>query len=67
MHEIDKLGIGKVMEESMTYMNGLDLHLSFDIDALDPFFAPHTGRVYRVPSAQCTVYVYNSNNLYSNY
>ena len=50
MHEIDKLGIGKVMEESMTYMNGLDIHLSFDIDALDPFFAPHTGRVYSVYS-----------------
>jgi arginase len=45
MHEIDKLGIGKVMEESMACMKDLDIHLSFDIDALDPFFAPHTGNV----------------------
>lgn len=43
MHEVDKLGIGKVMEETLDHINKRDIHLSFDIDGLDPFFAPHTG------------------------
>ncbi len=43
MYEVDKLGIGKVMEQTLDHINGRDIHLSFDIDALDPFFAPHTG------------------------
>lgn len=44
MFDIDKLGIGKVMEECVEYLSShSDIHLSFDIDAIDPFFAPHTG------------------------
>jgi arginase len=43
MHDIDRLGIGKVMEECIAYIGDRDIHLSFDIDAIDPFFAPHTG------------------------
>lgn len=43
MHEVDKLGIGKVMEETLDHIKQRDIHLSFDIDGLDPFFAPHTG------------------------
>ena len=43
MYDVDRLGIGKVMEETNDYLQGRNLHLSFDIDALDPFFAPHTG------------------------
>lgn len=43
MYEIDKLGIGKVMEQTLDYIGKRDIHLSFDIDAMDPFFAPHTG------------------------
>jgi arginase len=43
MYDIDRLGIGKVMEETLDYVGKRDVHLSFDIDAIDPFFAPHTG------------------------
>lgn len=43
MYHVDKYGIGKVMEECLDYIGDRDIHLSFDIDAIDPFFAPHTG------------------------
>ena len=44
MHDIDRLGIGHVMEETEEYLKDHDsIHLSYDIDALDPVFAPHTG------------------------
>jgi arginase len=44
MYDVDRLGIGKVMEECNDYLADKEnLHLSFDIDAIDPFFAPHTG------------------------
>ena len=47
MFDVDKLGIGRVMEECCSYLEGRKIHLSFDIDALDPFFAPHTGTAVR--------------------
>ena len=48
MYDIDKLGIGKVMEETLSYLNHKEsIHLSYDIDAIDPFFAPHTGTAVR--------------------
>lgn len=47
MYDVDKLGIGKVMEQVNDYMDGRNIHLSYDIDALDPFFAPHTGTAVR--------------------
>ncbi|NRF93335.1 arginase [Paenibacillus frigoriresistens] len=42
MHEIDRMGIEKVMEKALqTAGNGTDgIHLSFDIDSLDPLEAP---------------------------
>lgn len=43
MHEVDKHGIGKIMEMAMDHVNpGRDrpTHLSFDVDALDPTVAP---------------------------
>ena len=46
MHEVDKYGIGKVVEMAMDHVNpGKDkpIHLSFDVDALDPSVAPSTG------------------------
>ncbi|KAE9392007.1 Ureohydrolase [Gymnopus androsaceus JB14] len=42
MHEVDKYGIGKVVE-----MADLPIHLSFDVDALDPSVAPSTGTPVR--------------------
>lgn len=48
MYDVDKLGIGKVMEETEDYLSKKkNIHMSFDIDALDPMFAPHTGTAVR--------------------
>jgi arginase len=48
MHEIDKLGIAKVMELTFEYLGkNTPLHLSFDVDALDPTVAPATGTPVR--------------------
>ncbi|CAG8961321.1 hypothetical protein HYFRA_00013782 [Hymenoscyphus fraxineus] len=48
MHDIDRHGIGRVMEMALGYI-GTDtpIHLSFDVDALDPTYAPSTGTPVR--------------------
>ena len=46
MHEVDKWGIGRVVEMALDHVNPgrtLPIHLSFDVDALDPSVAPSTG------------------------
>ncbi|CAM2111765.1 unnamed protein product [Caretta caretta] len=46
MTEIDQLGIGKVMEETLSYLlanKKRPIHLSFDVDGLDPSLASATG------------------------
>lgn len=46
MAEIDQYGIGRVMDHAMQAVNPdgkLPIHLSYDIDALDPAIAPATG------------------------
>ncbi|MFO1441818.1 arginase [Bacillus sp. Bva_UNVM-123] len=45
MHEIDRLGMTKVMEETIDYLkNKTDgVHLSLDLDGLDPHDAPGVG------------------------
>ncbi|WP_019244582.1 MULTISPECIES: arginase [Bacillus] len=45
MHEIDRLGMSKVMEEAILYLkNRTDgVHLSLDLDGLDPIEAPGVG------------------------
>ncbi|KAI0811001.1 hypothetical protein BC629DRAFT_1589741 [Irpex lacteus] len=50
MHEVDKYGIGKVVELALDHVNpkrDLPIHLSFDVDALDPTVAPSTGTPVR--------------------
>lgn len=50
MHEVDKYGIGKVVELALDAVNpnrDLPIHLSFDVDALDPSVAPSTGTPVR--------------------
>lgn len=50
MHDVDKYGIAKVVDMALERVNpGLKrpIHLSFDVDALDPFFAPATGTPVR--------------------
>lgn len=45
MHEIDRLGISRVMEQALeTVTRGTDgVHMSFDLDSLDPRDAPGVG------------------------
>lgn len=47
MHEIDRYGIGHVMELALEHLAGRPLHLSYDIDAVDPLLAPATGTTVR--------------------
>jgi len=45
-HRVQKLGIGQVMARTMEILNPhgtRPIHLSFDIDGIDPAFAPSTG------------------------
>ncbi|KAL5114404.1 Arginase, catabolizes arginine to ornithine and urea [Pleosporales sp. CAS-2024a] len=48
MHDVDRHGIGKIMDMALAWI-GMDtpIHLSFDIDALDPMYAPSTGTAVR--------------------
>jgi arginase len=45
MHEIDRLGMASVMEETITYLKDKTdgVHLSLDLDGLDPTDAPGVG------------------------
>jgi len=48
MHDIDRHGIGKVMDMVLEYIGeDTPIHLSFDVDALDPTHAPSTGTPVR--------------------
>ena len=51
MHDIDRYGIGSVMEKAIHHllkdMPDRPLHLSYDIDAVDPVHAPATGTAVR--------------------
>jgi arginase len=48
MHDIDRYGIGAVMDMTLEHLAKKDhIHVSYDIDALDPFFAPATGTAVR--------------------
>ena len=51
MHEIDRYGIGRVMEMALEHLlsknTNRPLHLSYDIDAVDPVLAPATGTAVR--------------------
>lgn len=51
MFHVDKYGIGKVVEMALDHVNpdrNRPIHLSFDIDALDPSIAPSTGTAVRL-------------------
>jgi len=46
MHEVDKYGIGKVMDMATDHIDPKrrrPIHLSFDIDSIDPQICPATG------------------------
>jgi len=43
LHEVDKYGIGKVMKKALKHLGDGPIHLSLDIDAIDPSVCPSTG------------------------
>ncbi|KAL1853585.1 hypothetical protein VTK73DRAFT_8927 [Phialemonium thermophilum] len=48
MFDIDKHGIGRVVEMALAHIGSdTPIHLSFDVDALDPMWAPSTGTPVR--------------------
>ena len=48
MYHVDKYGIAKVVEMALKQLKDCDgIHLSFDIDAVDPRYAPGTGTLAR--------------------
>jgi len=47
MTDIDRMGIGQVMKEVIQYVDNRPMHMSYDIDACDPFFAGATGTTVR--------------------
>jgi len=50
MHEVDRYGISKVVDMALDHVNpnrDLPIHLTFDVDALDPTVAPSTGTPVR--------------------
>jgi arginase len=48
MSEVDRLGVERVLAESLEYLAGeAFLHVSFDLDAVDPMFAPGVGTPVR--------------------
>lgn len=54
MFEVDKYGIGAVVDKALDYLNGgvqgkreRPIHLSFDVDAMDPTVAASTGTPVR--------------------
>lgn len=50
MYHVDKWGIGKVVDMALDHVNkerSRPIHLSFDVDALDPTVAPSTGTAVR--------------------
>ena len=51
MYDIDHYGIGSVMDRALQHLLAEDpdrpIHLSYDIDAVDPIHAPATGTAVR--------------------
>lgn len=47
MSDVDRWGIGEIMERVFRHLGNCPIHLSYDIDAVDAEYAPHTGTVVR--------------------
>jgi arginase len=48
MTEVDRLGVEKVIREALAFLSGTAfLHVSFDLDVVDPMFAPGVGTPVR--------------------
>jgi arginase len=44
---VDRYGIGQVVDMALDHLKNRPLHMSYDIDAVDPHWAPSTGTVVR--------------------
>jgi arginase len=48
MTDLDRLGVERVLREALAFLGGTSfLHVSFDLDAVDPMFAPGVGTPVR--------------------
>jgi len=48
MTELDRLGVERALREALAFLGGCSfLHVSFDLDAVDPMFAPGVGTPVR--------------------
>merc|ERR1712166_289565 len=47
MHDVDRHGIGPVMAKALEILGDRPLHMSYDIDGVDPAHAPATGTISR--------------------
>ena len=48
MSDVDKLGVERVLDEALEFLEGASfLHVSLDLDAVDPMFAPGVGTPIR--------------------
>jgi arginase len=48
MSELDRLGVERVLREALSYLAGAAfVHVSFDLDAVDPMYAPGVGTPVR--------------------
>eukprot|EP01135_Chromosphaera_perkinsii_P012318 Nk52_evm10s2635 gene=Nk52_evmTU10s2635 len=50
MHDVDRHGIGRIVDMALDHVNphrNRPIHLSFDVDAMDPTIAPSTGTMVR--------------------
>lgn len=43
MEDVRKIGIEEVIRRTLKHLKGLPIHVSYDIDSLDPYYAPSTG------------------------
>jgi arginase len=48
MSEVDRMGVERVLTEALEFLDGVPfLHVSLDLDAVDPMFAPGVGTPVR--------------------
>jgi arginase len=48
MSDVDRLGLERVLREALAFLAGTTfLHVSFDLDVVDPMFAPGVGTPVR--------------------
>ncbi|KAI9911044.1 hypothetical protein PsorP6_010939 [Peronosclerospora sorghi] len=60
MQEVDRYGIGKVMEMALDHLIGKKqraLHMSYDIDAVEPLVAPSTVKEIRLITCRSSVVI----------